>query len=66
MGATILFIVIIYERVKTHFLSYALMISNNGSDKSNNNRAFKAKAAMPITWILAATALMSGLLLLTW
>jgi hypothetical protein len=54
------------ETVKFHFLSFALMEIRirNRSDKCNNNRAVKAKAAMPIAGILAAVALMSGLLFL--
>ncbi len=36
----------------------------NGPDKSNNNRLGKAKAAIPIAGIVAAAALMSGLLFL--
>jgi hypothetical protein len=34
----------------------------NGPDKNNNNRFGKAKAAIPIAGIVAAAALMSGLL----
>ena len=34
----------------------------NVPDKSNNNRLGKAKAAIPIAGIVAAAALMSGLL----
>jgi hypothetical protein len=52
------------ETVKFHFLSFGIMNIRNKSDKCNNNRAVKAKAAMPIAGIFAATALMSGLLFL--
>jgi hypothetical protein len=50
------------ERVKFHFLSFALMNIRNVPDKSNNNRLGKAKAAIPIAGMVAAAALMSGLL----
>jgi hypothetical protein len=52
------------EKVKFHFLSFGIMNIRirNKSDKCNNNRAVKAKAAMPIAGILAAAALMAGLL----
>jgi hypothetical protein len=50
------------ERVKFHFLSFAFMSIRNGPDKNNNNRLGKAKAAIPIAGIVAAAALMSGLL----
>jgi hypothetical protein len=55
------------ETVKFHFLSFALMnicMRNRSGGKCINNRAVKAKAAMPIAGILAAAALMSGLLFL--
>jgi hypothetical protein len=52
------------ETVKFHFFSFELMKIRirNGSDNANNNSAVKAKAAMPIAGILAAAALMAGLL----
>ena len=52
------------EKVKFHFLSFGIMNIRirNKSDKCNNNRAVRAKAAMPIAGILAAAALMAGLL----
>ena len=52
------------ETVKFHFLSFGIMNIRirNKSDKCNNNRAVRAKAAMPIAGILAAAALMAGLL----
>jgi hypothetical protein len=52
------------ETVKFHFLSFGIMNIRirNKSDKCNNNRAVKAKAAMPIAGILAAAALMAELL----
>jgi uncharacterized membrane protein YgcG len=50
------------ERVKFHFLSFGLMNIRNVPDKSNNNRLGKAKSAIPIAGIVAAAALMSGLL----
>ena len=54
------------ETVKFHFLSFASMNirMRNRSGKCINDRAVKAKAAMPIAGILAAAALMSGLLFL--
>jgi hypothetical protein len=52
------------ETVKFHFLPFGIMKIRNISDKYNTNRAVKAKAAMPIAGILAATALMAGLLFL--
>jgi membrane protein involved in colicin uptake len=50
------------ERVKFHSLSFALMNIRIGPDKSNNNRLGEAKSAIPIAGIVAAVALMSGLL----
>ena len=49
--------------VKFHILSFASMNPRNGPpDKGNNNRTAKVIAAVPITGILVAAALLSGLL----
>jgi hypothetical protein len=51
------------EIVKFHTLSFALMNPHNGPDNNNNNeRTAKATAAIPVAGILAAAALLSGLL----
>jgi hypothetical protein len=49
------------EILKFHIPSFALMSPRNGPpDKSNRNRTAKVLAAVPITGILAAAALLSG------
>jgi hypothetical protein len=49
------------EILKFHIPSFALMSPRNGPpDKSNSNRTAKVLAAVPITGILAAAALLSG------
>jgi hypothetical protein len=49
------------EILKFHISSFALMSPRNGPpDKSNRNRTAKVLAAVPITGILAAAALLSG------
>jgi hypothetical protein len=51
------------EIVKFHTLSFALMNPHNGPDNTNNNtRTTKVIAAIPVAGILAAAALLSGLL----
>jgi hypothetical protein len=49
--------------VKFHIPSFASMKLHNGpADKNNSNRTTKVIAAVPITGILVATALLSGFL----
>ena len=50
------------EIVKFHTLSFALMNPHNGPDNTNNTRTTKVIAAIPVAGILAAAALLSGLL----
>jgi hypothetical protein len=50
------------ELVKFHIPSFVLMNLRNGPDKSNNNRTAKATATIPVAGILAAAALLLGLL----
>ena len=50
------------EIVKFHSPSFALMNLQNASNKINSNRTAKATSAIPIAGILAAAALLLGLL----